>query len=160
MSINKYPDEYTVRSATNADSDSVRELVFAILREYGLEPDPDGIDSDMDDIEGNYIASGGSFEIIEDREGNLVGTFGLYPFDETRVELRKMYFLPEIRGKGLGKITLTRIIGSARDLGYQQLILETASVLKEAIGLYKKFGFREAVDPHTPRCDKSFFLDL
>ena len=32
--------QVNVRSATNADVESIKALVFAVLREYGLEPDP------------------------------------------------------------------------------------------------------------------------
>ena len=149
-----------IRSATNKDCERVRNLVFDVLHEYGLEPAPDGIDEDLNDIEASYIDRGGIFEVLEDREGNLLGTVGLYPFDENRIELRKMYFIPEIRGKGQGKKTLKRMTEAAREKGYDQIVLETASVLKEAIGLYRKFGFKESVKKHAPRCDKSFFLNL
>ena len=152
--------EVTFRSATNDDCGNVQGLVFGILREYGLEPAPDGIDRDIADIEAHYVDRGGLFECLEDSSGKLVGTVGLYPYDEKRIELRKMYFAKEIRGRGLGKQTLKRMVDSARSLGYEQLVLETASVLVEAIGLYKKFGFTEASEKHTPRCDRSFFMDL
>ena len=146
--------------ATNEDCDNVRDLVFGVLREYGLEPDRGGIDKDLDDIESSYIKRGGLFEVLENKDGKLLGTVGLYPFDDDRIELRKMYFLPEIRGKGLGGKTLKRMIEVSKNKGYQQLILETASVLKEAIGLYEKFGFTESIDKHAPRCDQSFYLNL
>ena len=153
-------DEISIRAATNKDCEHVQNLVFGVLAEYGLEPAPDGIDRDLSDIEEHYIRRGGTFEVLEDREGNLVGTVGLYPFSEGKIELRKMYFLPEIRGKGLGKKTLIRMINFARDKGYDQMVLETASVLKEAIGLYKSFGFQHLEEKHTPRCDQSLYLDL
>ncbi|MCB1025092.1 MAG: GNAT family N-acetyltransferase, partial [Acidobacteria bacterium] len=128
--------------------------------EYGLKPDREGIDQDLDDIEANYISRGGLFEVMEDVHGNLLGTAGLYPFDENRIELRKMYIRPEARGKGLGKTTLKRMIDSARRLGYEQMILETADVLIEAIGLYEKFGFRQMSETHADRCDRAYYLDL
>lgn len=152
--------EISIRPATNRDAGRVRELVFGVLREYGLEPAPEGIDRDLDDIEGSYIARGGVFELLEDPEGRLLGTVGLYPFGDGRIELRKMYFRKELRGKGYGKMVLRRMIGTAREMGYQTMVLETASVLKEAIGLYRKFGFVEKKEPHAPRCDQSFSLDL
>jgi len=153
-------DEISFRSATNEDCENVRNLVFGVLREYGLEPDRGGIDKDLDDIEASYINRGGLFEVLENDEGKLLGTVGLYPFDKNRIELRKMYFLPDLRGKGIGKKTLKRMIETAKKKGYDQIVLETASVLREAIGLYTKFGFTESIDKHAPRCDKSFYLDL
>ncbi len=153
-------DGIIVRAATNDDCARVRELVFEILDEYGLQGDPDGIDRDISDIESNFTDRGGIFEVLENEEGKMVGTVGLYPLDDRRVELRKMYFVPEIRGKGRGKQILTRMIRIAAASGFKQIVLETASVLKEAIGLYEKFGFKETTDKHAPRCDRAYYLDL
>lgn len=153
-------DEISVRSATNDDCENIKKLVYGVLCEYGLEPAPDGIDKDLDNIKANYIERGGLFEVLENKNGEIVGTIGLYPFDEKRIELRKMYFAKEIRGKGLGKKMLKRTIKHVEVMNYEQIVLETASVLKEAIGLYKKFGFREAIEHRTSRCDKSFYLNL
>ncbi len=133
---------------------------LGVLREYGLQPDLKGTDIDLADLEGNYINRGGSFEIIEDRVGNLIGTVGLFPIDSKTIELRKMYFAKESRGKGFGKITLQRTIDKAKELGFERIFLETASVLKEAIGLYESFGFKKTTEKHTPRCDVSYYLEI
>lgn len=151
----------TFRTATNADVEQVRTLVFGILVEYGLTPEPDGTDADLADIEGNYIAPGGAFECIEDAHGNLLGTFGLFRLSEAEIELRKMYLARAARGKGLGKLALGRAVEQARALGYRTLSLETASVLKEAIAMYEKFGFtRVAHQPCVARCDQGYTYDL
>ncbi len=149
-----------IRSATNADCENVQNLVFSILREYGLEPDLNGTDKDIADIEANYINRGGIFELIENEAGELLGTVGLYPMNDETVELRKMYFSTKLRGQGFGKKTLQRMIETARQLGYQKIYLETAVILKEAVHLYEKFGFKPTDEKHTPRCDAAYFLDL
>ncbi|NNE68526.1 MAG: GNAT family N-acetyltransferase [Pyrinomonadaceae bacterium] len=149
----------SIRIATNADGAAVRALVFGILEEYGLKPAPDEIDKDLFDIEGSYIARGGVFEVLE-LDGKIVGSVGLYPLSEDTIELRKMYFDPSIRGLGLGKKTLSRMIATAQALGFAKIELETASPLVEAIGLYKSFGFRAVEAAHTPRCDQAFYLDI
>lgn len=155
------PANITFRTATNADVSKVRDLVFGILVEYGLTPEPDGTDADIADIEGNYIAPGGVFECIEDADGNLLGTFGLFRLSDFEIELRKMYLARAARGKGLGKLALTRAVEQARARGYRTLSLETASVLKEAIAMYEKFGFtRVAHQPCVARCDQGYTLDL
>lgn len=149
------------RSATNGDAARIQELIFGVLREYGLEPDPDGADADLGDIEAQYLAPGGSFECIEDAHGALLGTVGLFRLDATHCELRKMYFIPAARGKGLGKRTLERTLRHAKRLGFRKVSLETAGALKEAIRLYQKFGFRRsAAAPCVSRCDQAYELDL
>jgi N-acetylglutamate synthase-like GNAT family acetyltransferase len=156
-----FDSEIFFRSATNADCEPVQDLVFGVLREYGLAPDPDGTDRDVTDIETHYLKRGGVFEILEDAEGKLLGTCGLYPLDDETIELRKMYFAKELRGRGYGKKLLERMIETARSLGFKQIHLETHSALKEAIALYKKYGFASVDEEKlTPRCDQTYFLEL
>lgn len=149
------------RSATNEDCENIQKLVFSVLREYGLTPEPDGTDADISDIETNYINGGGLFEILEDADSNLLGTVGLFPIDAETVELRKMYFDVSLRGLGFGKKMLERMIERAREMKFKRIYLETANVLKEAVGLYEKRGFKPTTDGiHTSRCDAAYFLNL
>lgn len=153
--------EIFVRPATNADCEKVKALVFGVLSEYGLETDPEGTDADLNDIEANYIKRGGLFEILEDAKGSLFGTVGLFPIDAETVELRKMYFDKSLRGRGFGKKMLERMIQQACQLKFKRIYLETASVLREAIGLYEKYGFKPTAEGiHSARCDAAYFLDL
>jgi len=153
--------EIRIRAATNKDTERIKALVFGVLAEYGWKPGQRSTDSDLDDIEGNYLRPGGLFELIEDKEGKLLGTVGLYPLDRDVCELRKMYFIPEIRNKGLGKRILERMIESARRRGFKRIELETASVLEAAAHLYTSYGFKPMErDGLAPRCDKAFYLDL
>jgi putative acetyltransferase len=131
-----------------------------VLEEYGLQPDPDSTDRDLDDLEGNYLNRGGYFWVIED-SGQIVATVGIYRMDETTCELRKMYVLPSQRGQGLGKKLLEFSLQKARDAGYRKMILETATALVEAIALYKKYGFTEYKSEHrSQRCDQTLELTL
>ncbi|CAN5321137.1 GNAT family N-acetyltransferase [soil metagenome] len=151
----------TIRTATNADIEPVRHLVFTVLAEYGLEPDPERSDSDLANIEASYLDAGGVFEVLLDRRHCIVGTVGLFPLDEVRCELRKMYFAPEIRGQGWGKALLNRMIVKAQGSGFEEMVLETAGVLTEAIALYRAYGFEEVPgEPETSRCDLRFRLGL
>ena len=150
-----------VRQATNDDCENIQKLVFGVLREYGLTPEPNGTDADISDIETNYINSGGLFEVLETADGELLGTVGLFPVDARTAELRKMYFDKSLRGRGFGKKTLERMIESAREMKFTRIYLETANVLKEAVGLYEKYGFEPTTEGmHTARCDAAYFLNL
>lgn len=148
------------RTATNSDCERIWRLVSSVLGEYGLPADRDGKDSDLTDIEAHYLNRGGAFEILEDEEGNLLGTAGLYPIDEETVELRKMYFVPEIRGRGYGRQLLSDMVQIARELGFKRITLETIAPLKEAIHLYERFGFVSYEIEPNPRADRGFYLML
>ena len=44
-------DDFRIRPATSADAEAIRGVVFGVLREYGLPPDPRGLDADLADPE-------------------------------------------------------------------------------------------------------------
>lgn len=93
------------------------------------------------------------------RGGNLAA-FGL-DIPGT-AELQKLYLSDEAKGHGLG----TRLVGvverRARELGYEQLYLETHSNLKVAIHLYEKLGYQriELVSPNHAVMDHFYIKDL
>ncbi len=150
-----------LRSGNNKDCDNIAKLVYDILREYGLKPDPAYTDADIKDIESSYFGRGGTFFVLETEDGSIIGAYGLYPVDKHTCELRKMYLHKAHRGKGLGKLLLEDAFSKAKQLGFERMILETASVLKEAIALYKNYGFIEYNPQHmSSRCDQAYLLEL
>lgn len=150
-----------LRPADNKDCEQITELVFGVLREYNLEPDPESTDADLKNIERSYFERGGAFYVLEDEGGAIIGAYGLYPLGRAVCELRKMYLHKSFRGKGLGKRLLEEALSKARRMGFEKMTLETASVLVEAIGLYKSYGFVEYDPEHlSARCDQAFLLEL
>jgi putative acetyltransferase len=150
-----------LRRAENKDCENVARLVYGVLKEYGLKPDPACTDADIKDIESSYFGRGGTFFVLEAEDSSIVGAYGLYPIDKQMCELRKMYLHKAHRGKGLGKFLLEDAFSKARQLGFKKMILETASVLKEAISLYRSYGFVEYRPDHlSSRCDQAFTLEL
>ena len=161
LSDNNYLFTMNLRSATNSDRQAVVELIFNVLKEYGLKSDPSTTDRDILDIEKNYINKNGSFDLLLDNNNKIIATVGLYNIDNETCELRKMYMLKSERGKGYGKQLLEYALDKARELGYKKIILETASVLKEAVGLYEKYGFTRYDPVHlSGRCDQGYFLNI
>lgn len=155
------PPGFILRPARNADCSSVQSLVFGILAEYGLLADPGSTDADLFDLEAFYEGQGGAFSVVEDLEGNIVASVGLAPDGPDSCELRKMYVLPRCRGLGLGKELLRHALDQARQLGFQEIRLETASVLKEAVVMYERAGFQPYEPEHcAARCDAAYRMSL
>ena len=153
---------FTIRAAENKDSKRILALVKTVLNELGMEIDPDGMDSDLSDIEGNYIAAGGLFVILQNEKGEIVGTAGFMRINDRQCELRKMYFLAEVRSQGWGESLLDFLIDSAGKLGFDEIHLETNNTFRAAIGLYLKVGFepKENGGSCDVRCDRAFYLEL
>jgi putative acetyltransferase len=149
-----------IRAAEDKDSDEIKSVVFEVLKEYGLSPEPENTDLDLDSIEKYYHQNGGFFGVVED-DGVIVATVGIYRLDSSTCELRKMYALPNQRGKGLGKLLMEFTIKTAKELGFSRITLETATPLREAIALYQKYGFKKYDPEHMAvRCDQAFELCL
>src|SRR5688500_15467473 len=112
-------------------------------------------------MEASYFARGGRFDVLVAARVNLVGTVGLYPTGDGTVELRKMYLHKELRRQGYGRKMLEHALAEAKRMGFRRVTLETASVLKEAVALYQRYGFRPCQSEHmAPRCDQTFELIL
>ncbi len=149
------------RDVRPEDGPVVRELVYRVLREHGLSPAPGSTDADLEDLQASYQSRGGLFRVLVDADGTIVGCGALRRLDAEQCELRKMYLLPEARGRGLGRKLLAELLDAARDAGYQRVRLETATVLANAVRLYERNGFRP--DPEadlSARCDQAWVLDL
>jgi putative acetyltransferase len=90
--------------------------------------------------------------------GSPVGCGALREFDGTTAEVRRMYVRPEHRRKQVGGAILVHLIRSARELGYERLILETGNRQAPAISFYEHHGFRrierfgEHINDETSLC--------
>ena len=60
----------------------------------------------------------------------------------TIMEVKRMYTLPESRGKGIATKILANLEKWASELTYQKCILETGKRQPDAIRLYKKNGYK------------------
>ena len=152
---------YFLRPATNDDRAAVQRLVFDVLAEHDLLPDPDGTDADLQDIEASYLASGGAFDLLVDGTGQVIGSVGLCAVSDGTCELRKMYLAPAARGGGWGRRLLAHALARAVELGFRRVVLETASTLRAAVALYERHGFQRYTPDHlAARCDAAYYLDL
>ena len=143
----------TLRNYKQGDEPGVFAMVEFSLKQYGLSVNPEGTDSDLENINRSYILPGGSFKVIEEN-GRIIGSCGLYKINTAVCELRKMYLNPEFKGKGLGEKMMIDAFSTAKRLRFSKMILETNSCLVEAVCLYRKYGFTEYKPEHlSDRCD-------
>lgn len=71
-----------------------------------------------------------------------VGCGALKEFDNSTMEIKRMYVTIEMRGKGVAVAVLNDLESWAKELGYKKCVLETGDKMLEAIGLYKKSGYK------------------
>ncbi len=62
-------------------------------------------------------------------------------YDDAAMEVKRMYTLPESRGKGIASLVLNALEEWAKELSYTKCVLETGKKQPEAIALYTKNGY-------------------
>lgn len=156
MPVKTYQD-LTIRDWQPFDRLSAAEVISTVLQEYGLNWEASAADRDVLEVENFYLQTGGEFWVVEQQE-KIVGTAAYYPIKKSNqaVEIRKMYLLPSVRGKGLGKYLLQELEMAIAQKGFQEIWLETASILKEAVQLYETNGYQAATGVETKRCDRIY----
>lgn len=64
------------------------------------------------------------------------------PFDETTVEIKRMFVLPEFRGQRVAEQVLQALETWASEIGMTSCVLETGHKQPEAIRLYQRNGYQ------------------
>jgi putative acetyltransferase len=86
------------------------------------------------------------YVVLAYEKGKALGCGALKEFEPGTMEVKRMYVLPEGRNKGIASQLLTELEKWARELSYTRCILETGLKQPEAIGLYKKNGYRQILN--------------
>ncbi|WP_309640159.1 GNAT family N-acetyltransferase [Flavobacterium sp.] len=100
-------------------------------------------DPQLDSMFETYDHPRAIYYVIENN-GIIVGGCGVSQLEnesESICELQKMYFLPEVRGLGLGVQMIQKCLQSAQEFGFKKCYLETMPYMEAAQQLYKKVGF-------------------
>ncbi|KAA6439008.1 MarR family transcriptional regulator [Dyadobacter flavalbus] len=117
----------------------------------------------LDDPEG-YILKKGGHIFVALYEGQPVGVCALIRIKdgEQDFELAKMAVAPAMQGKHIGWLLGQSALDKARELGGKKVYLESNTILKPAINLYQKLGFKKITGHPTPyeRCNIQMEADL
>lgn len=153
--------QFQIRDWQPGDRQTAFDLIQDVLKEYGLCCEPDAADQDVWNVERAYWESGGAFWVVE-QDGQIVGTAGFYPIARgtNAVEIRKMYLRPAARGQGLGRFLLRSLEAEIAQRGFSEIWIETATVLKEAVQLYERYGYQPSTGVETQRCDRVYVKPL
>ena len=85
--------------------------------------------------------------VYHNEEAVACGCFKKY--DQNTIEIKRMFVIDAMRGKGLARQMLAVLEQLGKDLGYTIAVLETLFKQKEAIALYQKTGYA-IVDNYEP----------
>ncbi|MBT8394623.1 MAG: GNAT family N-acetyltransferase [Bacteroidia bacterium] len=111
-----------------------------------------------------YIINKGGYIFFAKLNEKVVGTVALMSMDiENTFELTKMAVSPNYRGKKIGQQLMEHCLKFAKEEKLRTLIIYSSRKLKNAIYIYKKYGFKEIpveADCYYDRCDIKLKLSL
>ncbi len=156
-----------IRPVEIRDNAAVAGIIRSVMPEFGAAGKGFAIhDPEVDHIYETYSLPRSAYFVCE-ADGKVLGGAGVAPLeggDEDTCELRKMYILPEGRGKGLGQQLLSRALVAAREIGFEYCYLETFNTMKDAMRLYEKNAFGRIAGPQGNTghfaCDTFYKLRL
>jgi len=159
--------DYSIRPATTTDNAAIAAIIREVMPEFGAGGPGFAIhDAEVDSMAEAYAIPRAAYFVVE-ADGQVLGVGGVAALaggEADVCELRKMYFLPALRGRGAGRALIEHCLAAARAFGYRRCYLETLSGMDAAQALYLRTGFRRIDGPMGGTghfsCDKFYLIDL
>jgi putative acetyltransferase len=159
--------EPSIRAIEPRDDAAVASIIRTVMPEFGASGQGFAIhDPEVDAMSRAYAPPRAGYFVVE-LDGRVQGGAGfaqLLGGEATTCELKKMYFLPALRGRGVGRAALERVLAAAKLAGYRRCYLETFHTMHAARRLYEAAGFEKLCGPEGATghfgCDAWYAKDL
>lgn len=139
-----------IRPIEARDDAAIAAIIRSVMPEFGASGCGFAInDPEVDWMHRAYAEPRCAYFVVE-RDGVVEGGGGIAPLqggEADTCELRKMYFLPGLRGLGAGAALMDRCLDAARSFGFRRCYLETLTGMDAAMRLYARSGFRRIDAP-------------
>jgi GNAT superfamily N-acetyltransferase len=89
---------------------------------------------------------GGGAYVVGWEKGRAVAGGALKRLGPGVAEVKRMYVVPDARGRGLARGLLAAIEDTARELGYERVRLDTGASQPHARALYESAGYQDVPD--------------
>lgn len=127
--------------------------MFQVVRTTSDNPDfqklvnqLDAVLAIMDGAEHDFFSQFNSIDTIKNvvlcyKNEIVVGCGAFKQYDSKTAEVKRMFVVPEFRGKRIATKILSELENWATELDFSEVILETGTNNPSAIALYQKSGF-------------------
>jgi putative acetyltransferase len=141
---------FSLRPIRPDDDAAIAAIIRKVMPEFGADGPGFAIhDAEVDHMASAYAIPRAAYYVVE-RNGVVEGGGGVAALaggDPDVCELRKMYFLPSLRGIGAGRALILNCLNAARAFGYSRCYLETLAGMDDAQRLYERAGFQRIAAP-------------
>jgi len=162
-----------IRAAREGDRSAVEAVTLSAYQEYAPAM-PELWDAYRENIVTTLAAPEPAAQMVAERGSRIVGTVLLYPaagdhdspppIPRPFPEVRLLAVVPAARGQGIGEALMQECIRRARRSGATTLSLHTTDLMRAALRLYTRMGFRRRSDldfrPRPAVTIKGYVLDL
>jgi GNAT superfamily N-acetyltransferase len=122
---------------TNSDNPNFKTLVELLDAELRI------LDGDQHVFYAQLNKTANVDAVVAYIDGQAVGCGAIRAFSKEAMEIKRMYTLKELRGKGIATAIVAELEQWTRDLGYKACVLETGMNQPWAISLYKTLGYQQ-----------------
>jgi putative acetyltransferase len=133
-----------IREIQEKDNHKIKQVLISVMTEFGVPDHGTALQDDEIDNMSNAYNDNNSIYYVVLADNIICGGAGISKLKGTNkniCELQKMYFLPTIRGKGVGSNLITKCLDFAKKSQYNLCYIETMYNMVDAQNLYKKNGF-------------------
>jgi GNAT superfamily N-acetyltransferase len=134
------PRSLALRTAMDHETFGMYEAEFAAMDEAVRTRLSTALATDQADLIEVVIAS---------ENGADLGHAALRALPSGGYEVKKVYVVPEARGRGISRLLMTAVEDVAREMGESRILLQTGLKQREAIALYESTGY-EHVEAFAP----------
>ena len=134
----------SIRFIEPKDNVALAAVIRAALTEFGAnKPGTVYFDPTTDQLF-QLFETPGSVYYVAEKDNEILGGCGIFPtvgLPDKTCELVKLYLAPSARGTGLGKALMLKAMAWAKEVGYEQVYLETMPELSNAVTIYEKLRY-------------------
>ena len=158
---------------TQVSAPSDIDAARALMREYTtwvLSQDDDligsppftGVEAELATLPGAFQPPLGSL-LLARHEGRAVGCIAFRPVGDGVAEVKRLYVLPDQRGRGVARDLVNTMLAEAKTQGHRRLILDSFHTMTAAHKMYRSVGFRDCAGPDdfpNDLRDKGVFMEM
>ena len=154
-----------MRKYRNQDQELIIKMIDSIYQEYGDSIYLQDADSDLLDIEANYL-NHGEFWVATSDDTEVIGCIAIKPGEDNNIAwLKRFYLLSEFRGLGIAQEMHDTAVQWCKKNGITELHLWSDTRFKRAHLFYQKNSYlqtdiRDMNDGAMPYQEYHFFKSL
>jgi len=147
-----------IREARPEDNDEVTAFAFEIMKSFGIQPDPENIDSALAAFGKRHEMPSRDFVAVDGERP--IGSVILKKITSSVGEVTGFYVRTDYQGQGIGLKLLNTTLSAALEAEYEQVVLTTNRNLTAAISLYESLGWVRQLEKPDNGADYLYSLSL